>query len=91
MKKEPVLRALLILYRILDLSEAGVTDLLSLELGNTALASAEVAAGVVLGENDLIAFYVYFDRIGVCNIHFLAHFLGNYNSSELVYVSNYTC
>ena len=75
---------------VLDFVKTGVTDLLVLELHYTFLATAEAAGGVILGEDDLVALNVYFNGIGVCDIHFLAHFLGYYNSAELVDVSDYS-
>ena len=76
---------------VLDFVKTGVADLLVLELHYTFLATAEAAGGVILGEDDLVALNVYFNGIGVCDIHLLAHFLRNNDSAELVYVSNYTC
>jgi len=84
-------RALFKSDAILDLTKTGVTDLLALKLNNTALVAAEMAGGVILGKDYLVALDVYLDRVGACDIHLLTHFLGNNDSAELVYVSNYTC
>ena len=73
------------------LVEANLTDLLALELGDTLIAGAEAAAGIILGEYYLISFYVYFNGIGVSDIHLLSHFLGNNYSSKLINVSYNSC
>ena len=74
----------------LKLVEAMDADLLTLELDDLVIGSAEAAAGIVFSEDDLVAIYVYFNGIGACDIHLLAHFLRYYYSAELVDVSDYS-
>ena len=81
----------MILIQAFYLAKTSMTDLLALEFRYGILTATEAAAGVILGEYDLVTVNVYFYRIGAGDIHFVTDLLRNNDSSELVYVSYYTC
>ena len=50
-----------------------------------------MTARIIFCENYLIAFNIYFNRIGICDAHLLAHFFRDNYSTELIDVSYNAC
>ena len=74
-----------------DFIKTCLADASALEFGDTVLGLTEGAVGAVFSENDLVTVNEYLYGIVAVDIHLLAHFLRNNDSSELIYVSYYAC
>ena len=78
-----------VLTEFVHLSDAVFADQLAVELDNLVGASAENTRGCVFLENNFVFINKYFDRILGLDVHFVAKFDWENNSSELVDSTNY--
>ena len=71
----------------LKFCDAELTNILLFELGETFAASAEVANGNILGENNLVTLDIYLYRVGVRNSKLPANLFRYNYSAKLINIS----
>ena len=82
---------LYLLLLVLHLLEAFSADVLSFYLDNICSVVAEYAGRLILAKNDIVALDEDLDGICVLKVECGPEFFGNYDPSELVQFSDYTC